>query len=124
MNIRRRQSNFWPDPVDETPEIDEDEDDEDDDDFDEFDEDDEPDPPAKYSDIALQNRFVKEHGRDLQFVKEIGQWFVYNEQESRWGNDKKMFPWRLTKRMLAEVASEVVSGVFAHHDRLVDQDAD
>jgi putative DNA primase/helicase len=70
------------------------------------DEENEPDPPAKYSDIALSNRFVKHHGRDLRFVKEFGDWFVYDEQESRWAEDKKLFPWTLAKRMLAAVAHE------------------
>jgi putative DNA primase/helicase len=87
------------------------------------DEDNEPDPPAKYSDIALSNRFVKEHGRDLRFVKELGSWLIYCEQESRWVADRKFFPWALAKRMLAAVAHEVYEEVMrtanANHSKVM-----
>jgi putative DNA primase/helicase len=66
----------------------------------------EPASPTKYSDIALANRFMVQHGQDFLHVSDAG-WYAYEEDRGIWVRDKRMTVFTATTRFLTDQGNQL-----------------
>ncbi len=70
------------------------------------------DPPGEYTDIALANRLIDEHGNRLVYVKAELDWYVYSDTECRWKRDDKLRIFTLVKKLVTAAAHECYNAIF------------